>query len=91
MYFLCIQCELILNDVSALCHYCKYGCVCHADWAKNSSDTTSHSDWSDGIAMAVEYGVASLSEKENPLGNGSLSSDTDVSCTNFQKSMKDHK
>ncbi|XP_023719542.2 E3 ubiquitin-protein ligase Mdm2 isoform X2 [Cryptotermes secundus] len=47
------------------------------DWAKNSSDTTSHSDWSDGIAMAVEYGVASLSEKENPLGDGSLSSDTD--------------
>jgi hypothetical protein len=29
--------------------------------------------------MDVEYEVASLSEKENPLGDGSLSSDTDVS------------
>jgi hypothetical protein len=39
--------------------------------------------------MDVEYEVASLSEKENPLGDGSLSSDTDVSCTNFQRSIKD--
>jgi hypothetical protein len=29
--------------------------------------------------MDVEYEVASLSEKENPFGDGSLSSDADVS------------
>jgi hypothetical protein len=33
----------------------------------------------------VEYEVASLPEKETPLGDGSLSSDTDVSFTCFQK------
>jgi hypothetical protein len=63
--------------------------ICHADWAKSTSDTTSHSDWADEISMAVEYGVASLSEKENPLGDGSLSSDTDVSCANFLRSIRD--
>jgi hypothetical protein len=82
--------NLLLNDISALYHHCKYGSLCHIDWAKDTTDTTSHSDWSDGIAMAVEYGVASLSEKENPLGDGSLSSDTDVSYTDFQRSMKNH-
>jgi hypothetical protein len=55
------------------------GCVCHTDWAKSTTDTTYHSDSSNGIAMVVEYEVASLSETENPLGDGSLTSDTDVS------------
>ncbi|PSN34368.1 hypothetical protein C0J52_07824 [Blattella germanica] len=45
------------------------------DFAKDTTDTTSHSDWSDDINMNVEYEVASLSERENPLGDGSLSSD----------------
>jgi len=35
----------------------------------------------------VEYEVASLPEKETPLGDGSLSSDTDVSFTYFQKQL----
>ncbi|XP_069695305.1 E3 ubiquitin-protein ligase Mdm2-like isoform X2 [Periplaneta americana] len=48
------------------------------DYAKDTSDTTTHSDWSDDFKMRVEYEVASLSEKENPFGDGSLSSDTDV-------------
>jgi hypothetical protein len=59
--------------------------VCHTDWAQDTSDTTTHSDWSGDVAVDVEYEVASLPEKENPLGDGSLSSDTDVSCTYFQK------
>jgi hypothetical protein len=84
MYFPCLQCEL--TPVSA--YVIMY--VCHTDCAKDTSDTTSHSDWCDGVAMDdVEYEVASLSEKENPLGDGSLSSDTDVSCAYFQRSIKD--
>jgi len=35
----------------------------------------------------VEYEVASLPEKETPLGDGSLSSDTEVSFTYFQKQL----
>jgi hypothetical protein len=84
VFFLCIQ--HFLNDVSACVLICKY--VCFTDWPKDTTDTSSHSDWSDGVTMDVEYEVASLSEKENPLGDGSLSSDTDVSCTNFQRNMK---
>lgn len=37
--------------------------------------------------MDVEYEVASLPEKETPLGDGSLSSDTDVSFTYVQKQL----
>jgi hypothetical protein len=62
-----------------------YVYLCCTDCAKDTSDTTTHSDWSDGVTMEVEYEVASLSEKENPLGDGTLSSDTDVSYT-FQRS-----
>jgi hypothetical protein len=54
---------------------------CYADYAKDTSDTTTHSDWSNEVTVDVEYEVASLSEKENPLGDGSLFSDTDVSST----------
>lgn len=57
----------------------RYFLFCYTDYAKDTSDTTTHSDWSDDFKMRVEYEVASLSEKENPLGDGSLSSDTDVS------------
>ena len=38
--------------------------------------------------MDVEYEVASLPEKETPLGDGSPSSDTDVSFTYFQKQLR---
>ncbi|XP_021942717.1 E3 ubiquitin-protein ligase Mdm2-like isoform X2 [Zootermopsis nevadensis] len=47
------------------------------DYAKDTSDTSSHRDWTDEVTMDVEYEVKSLSEQENPLGDGSLSSDTD--------------
>jgi hypothetical protein len=64
--------------------------MCLTDWPVDTADTSSDSDWSDGVTMNVEYEVASLSEKENPLGEGSLSSDTDVSCTDFQRNIKDY-
>lgn len=51
----------------------------NTEYAKDTSDTTTHSDCSNEVTMDVEYEVASLSENENPLGDGSLSSDTDVS------------
>ncbi|KAJ9582511.1 hypothetical protein L9F63_003204 [Diploptera punctata] len=49
------------------------------EYAKDTSDTTTHSDCSseEDFTVKVEYEVESLSEKENPLGNSSLSSDTD--------------
>jgi hypothetical protein len=67
-----------------VCNYVNFAQVfCYADDAKDTSDTTTHSDWSDEVPVNVEYEVASLSEKENPLGDGSLSSDTDVSLPSF--------
>jgi hypothetical protein len=62
--------------------------VCHTDWVTDTSDTTTHSDWSGDVTLDVEYEVASLPEKETPLGDGSLSSDTDVSFMYFQKQHK---
>jgi hypothetical protein len=56
---------------------------CYTDSAKDTSDTTTHSDCSNEVTMDVEYEVASLSEQENPIGDDSFSSDTDVSCTKF--------
>jgi hypothetical protein len=61
--------------------------VCHIDWVTDTSDTSTRSDWSDDVTVDVEYEVASLPEKETPLGDGSLSSDTDVSFTYFQKQL----